>query len=86
MPETERRRVIGIRIALGAARSSVLALVMKQGLRLTTVGVVVGVAAALALNRLIVSLLFGVARVARVAPGPECGAQRRVGLAAAPEM
>ncbi len=33
---TERRREIGIRIALGAARSSVLALVMKQGLQLTT--------------------------------------------------
>jgi putative ABC transport system permease protein len=57
---TERRREIGIRIALGAARSSVLALVMKQGLQLTIIGVVVGVAAALGLNRLITSVLFGV--------------------------
>ena len=57
---TERRREIGIRIALGAARSSVLALVMKQGLQLTIIGVVVGLACARGLNRLIGSVLFGV--------------------------
>jgi predicted permease len=57
---TERRREIGIRMALGADRPSVIALVMKQGLLLTTVGVVAGVAGALALDRLIASLLFGV--------------------------
>ena len=58
---TERRREIGIRIALGAARSSVVALVMKQGLQLAILGVVVGLAGALGLNRLIASVLFGVA-------------------------
>ncbi len=57
---TERRREIGIRMALGATRSSVIALVMKQGLQATGVGVVVGVAGALAVNRLIAALLFGV--------------------------
>jgi putative ABC transport system permease protein len=57
---TERRREIGIRLTLGAARSSVLALVMKQGLQLTIIGIVVGLAGALALNRLIASVLFGV--------------------------
>ena len=57
---TERRREIGIRMALGGARSSVVALVMKQGLQLTTIGVVVGLAGALGLNRLIASVLFGV--------------------------
>jgi predicted permease len=57
---TERRREIGIRMALGAARSSVIALVMKQGLQATGVGVVVGVAGALAVNRVIAALLFGV--------------------------
>jgi putative ABC transport system permease protein len=57
---TERRREIGIRIALGAGRSSVLALVVKQGLQLTIIGVVVGLAGALGLNRLIASVLFGV--------------------------
>ena len=56
----ERRREIGIRMALGADRGSVLGEVMKQGLVLTMVGVVVGLAGAFALNRLIASLLFGV--------------------------
>jgi ABC-type antimicrobial peptide transport system permease subunit len=53
---TGRRREIGIRIALGAARSSVVVLVMKQGLQLTIIGVVVGLAGALGLNRLIASV------------------------------
>ncbi|MEP6783069.1 MAG: ABC transporter permease [Acidobacteriota bacterium] len=56
----ERRREIGIRMALGADQGSVLAQVMKQGLTLTTIGIVAGLAGAFALNRLIASLLFGV--------------------------
>jgi putative ABC transport system permease protein len=56
----ERRREIGIRMALGAGRRSVLAQVMRQGLLLTAIGIVVGLAAALGLNRVIASLLFGV--------------------------
>jgi predicted permease len=56
----ERRREIGIRMALGAAQSSVLSQVMKQGLVLTIVGIIVGLAGAFGLNRLIASLLFGV--------------------------
>jgi predicted permease len=56
----ERRREIGIRMALGADQGNVLAQVMKQGLTLTTIGIVVGLAGAFALNRLIASLLFGV--------------------------
>jgi hypothetical protein len=56
----ERRREIGIRMALGAARSGVLRMVMKQGLQFTIIGIVVGLAGALALNRLLASLLFGV--------------------------
>ncbi|MQA31102.1 MAG: FtsX-like permease family protein [Luteitalea sp.] len=56
----ERRREIGIRMALGASRSRVLAQVMAQGVLLTTMGITVGLAGALALNRLIASLLFGV--------------------------
>jgi putative ABC transport system permease protein len=56
----ERRREIGIRMALGADQGSVLGQVMKQGLTLTTIGIVVGLAGAIALNRLIASLLFGV--------------------------
>jgi predicted permease len=56
----ERRREIGIRMALGADRGSVLSQVMKHGLILTTVGVAAGIAGALGLNQLIASLLFGV--------------------------
>jgi len=56
----ERRREIGIRMALGADQSRVLSNVMKQGLALTSVGIAVGLAGAFALNRLIASLLFGV--------------------------
>jgi ABC-type antimicrobial peptide transport system permease subunit len=56
----ERRREIGIRLALGADRSSVVTQVMRQGLLLTGVGVAIGLAAAFGLNRLIASLLFGV--------------------------
>jgi predicted permease len=56
----ERRREIGIRMALGADQGNVLAQVLKQGLLLTTVGVMVGLAGAFALNRLIASMLYGV--------------------------
>jgi len=57
---TERRREIGIRMALGADQGTVLGQVMRQGLVITAVGLVAGLAGALALNRLIASLLFGV--------------------------
>ena len=57
---TERRREIGIRVALGAARSHVLTQIMKQGLQVTAFGVAIGLFGALVVNRLIASLLFGV--------------------------
>ena len=57
---TERRREIGIRMALGADRASVMRMVLSQGLRLTLVGVVAGLAVAFAMNRVLASLLFGV--------------------------
>jgi predicted permease len=57
---SERRREIGIRMALGAARLSVIGLVMKQGLQATVIGAVIGVAGAVGASRLIASLLFGV--------------------------
>jgi ABC-type antimicrobial peptide transport system permease subunit len=56
----ERRREIGIRMALGADQGSVLGQVMKQGLVLTAIGVAAGLAGAFALNRVIASMLFGV--------------------------
>lgn len=55
-----RTREIGIRAALGAERRDVLRVVLLQGMRLTLVGAVVGVALALALTRYAKDLLFGV--------------------------
>ncbi|MCL4845718.1 MAG: ABC transporter permease [Acidobacteria bacterium] len=57
---TERRREIGIRMALGAERTTVMQQVMRQGLVLTAIGLVAGMAGALALSRVLASLLFGV--------------------------
>jgi ABC-type antimicrobial peptide transport system permease subunit len=56
----ERRREIGIRMALGADRFEVITLVMKQGLQSAAIGIAVGVIGAFAVTRLIGSLLFGV--------------------------
>ena len=56
----QRRREIGVRLALGAAPSGVQRLVLGRGVRLAIVGLAVGLVAALALARVIESLLFGV--------------------------
>jgi len=57
---TERQREIGIRMALGANRSSVMGMVLGHGLATTVVGLVLGVGGALGLTRLASSLLFEV--------------------------
>ena len=56
----ERTNEIGIRMALGAQVTQVLGLVMGQGTRLVLIGTALGLGAALALSRLLKSLLFGV--------------------------
>ena len=56
----ERQREMGIRLALGAAASSVTTLVVRQGLMLSAFGVALGIVGALAGTRLLESFLFGV--------------------------
>ena len=60
---TERLREIGVRAALGASRGSILALVLRQGMALTAIGIAIGLAGAVAASRALVTLLFGVTRV-----------------------
>jgi predicted permease len=55
-----RTHEIGIRVALGASRPDVLGLVLKQGLRLTAIGVLLGLGLSLLLTRFLRGLLFGV--------------------------
>ncbi|HEY2961726.1 MAG TPA: ABC transporter permease [Pyrinomonadaceae bacterium] len=55
-----RTKEIGIRTALGAAKRSILLLVIKKGITLALIGAAVGFTAALALTRVMSSLLFGV--------------------------
>ncbi len=55
---SQRTREFGLRMALGGTRGSVLALVMRQGIVLVTVGVILGVAGAIAFTRLLENYLF----------------------------
>jgi ABC-type antimicrobial peptide transport system permease subunit len=57
---TRRTREIGIRMALGAQRHNVLSAVVRQGMTLTLIGCVLGVVLAVALTRIVSSLLYGV--------------------------
>jgi Acidobacterial duplicated orphan permease len=60
---TERTREIGVRLALGASRRNILALVVRQGMTLTGLGVVIGLTGAIAATQAIVTLLFGISRL-----------------------
>jgi putative ABC transport system permease protein len=57
---SQRAFEIGVRIALGASRGSVIQLVMGEGVRMTAAGVVIGLAGAFVVTRLLGSLLVGV--------------------------
>ncbi|HKP12386.1 MAG TPA: ABC transporter permease, partial [Blastocatellia bacterium] len=60
---TERVREIGVRLALGASRGDILALVVRQGMTLAALGVVIGLGGAAAASQALISLLFGVSRL-----------------------
>jgi putative ABC transport system permease protein len=57
---SQRTHEIGVRVALGASRQDVLRLVLGEGMRITLIGVAIGIAAAFGLTRLITTLIFGV--------------------------
>jgi putative ABC transport system permease protein len=62
-----RTKAFGIRVAMGASENDVLLIVVRQGMTLSCVGVAIGLVAALALNRVWASLLYGVRPVDRPA-------------------
>jgi len=57
---TERTHEIGIRLALGAQRQNILAIVLGQGLRLVLTGAAAGLIGAIIIGQLMASLLYGV--------------------------
>jgi putative ABC transport system permease protein len=65
----ERTREIGVRAALGASRRDILALVLRHGMTLTGLGVVFGLAGAVAATQTLVTMLFGVSRLDPVTYG-----------------
>ena len=58
----ERTREIGVRSALGATRGGIIALIVRQGMTLTALGAVLGVAGALLASQALGALLFGISR------------------------
>jgi len=59
----ERTHEIGVRAALGASRGSILALVVRQGMTLTGLGVAIGLAGAVVASEAIAAMLFGISRL-----------------------
>jgi predicted permease len=57
---TQRTREIGVRVALGAQRGSILAMTIREGMKVTFVGAAIGLVGALLLTRLMAGLLYGV--------------------------
>jgi ABC-type antimicrobial peptide transport system permease subunit len=55
----QRKREIGLRMALGAAQATVLRLIVKEGMALVSTGVVIGCGAALVVGQLLKSMLYG---------------------------
>ena len=70
---SQRAREIGIGIALGDGRSSVVDWMMGQGIRFVSIGLVVGIAMAVARMRLLSNMLFGVSATDLETYGQEAG-------------
>ena len=78
----QRRREIGLRMALGATRSTVLALVLREGMSLVIAGVLIGYAGAMATGRLLSGVLYGVGASDPVSFAAAAGALGMVALLA----
>jgi len=78
----QRAREFGIRNALGAARGSILSLVLSEGLVTTAIGIVLGLAGALTLSRYLESLLFSVTMHDPLVFGAVCATLLAVAIAA----
>ncbi|MGO9337922.1 MAG: ADOP family duplicated permease [Terracidiphilus sp.] len=63
---TERTREIGVRAALGATRADILALVLRQGMTMTAIGLAIGLCIALAAARALDAMLFGISWLDRL--------------------
>jgi ABC-type antimicrobial peptide transport system permease subunit len=79
---SRRNREIGIRMALGAERSQVLRMILFQGVRLASVGIVLGAIASAAVARVLGSLLYGVSGFDAIAYGAAAGLLMVVALMA----
>jgi predicted permease len=77
-----RTHEIGIRVALGASRSDMLRLVLNQGLRLTLIGLVLGIAISVLLTRILSGLLYGVSAMDPLTVLSVTGLLLLIGLAA----
>ncbi len=66
----QRTREIGVRMALGAAEANVMGLILGQGMKMTLIGMAIGAAGALALRRILASLVF---QVSTADPWIYCG-------------
>jgi putative ABC transport system permease protein len=80
---TQRRREIGIRIALGARPGDVVSQTLRSALAMLIVGIAAGLAGAFALTRVLKSLLFGVSALDPVALAASCVLMTLIGILAA---